>query len=283
MKHAALLGCPLGHSLSPQLHQKLARRLGVELDYQLKAIPPEALEAAKEELLALDGFNITIPYKLRIMDWMDRLDVSAQTHGSVNVMTKQNGEYIGYNTDCIGFVRALEAAQVPIAGEVCIVGLGGVGRMFATECALRGCKLTIALRPERLRALRQGQEPELEGLGQKLERLSGRPLSFVSSAQLPGRYDLLINGSPVGMFPKVEDCPVDPESLSRVKAVFDCIYNPRQTKLLLEAKKAGCRCIGGMAMLVWQGAAAQELWFGRPFAPGAVEEVLREMEEVYEG
>lgn len=281
MKHAALLGCPLGHSLSPQLHQKLARRLGVDLDYQLKAIPPEVLEDAKEELLALDGFNITIPYKLRIMDWMDRLDSSAQTHGSVNVMVKQQGEYVGYNTDCIGFVRALEAAGVPIAGEVCIVGLGGVGRMFATECALRGCKLTIALRPERLQSLRQGQEPKLEALGQKLEGLSGQALTFVSSAELPGCYDLLINGSPVGMFPRVEDCPVPPESLRQVKAVFDCIYNPRQTKLLQAAQAAGCRCVGGMAMLVWQGAAAQELWFGKTFAPGAVEEVLREMEEAF--
>jgi len=281
MKVAALLGYPLGHSLSPQLHQKLAPRLGEALDYQLRAVPPEELEAAKEALLALDGFNVTIPYKLRVMDWMDRLDVSAQTHGSVNVVVKQNGEHIGYNTDCIGFVRALEAAGVPIAGKVCIVGLGGVGRMFATECALRGCELTIALRPERLEKLRQGQEPQLEALGQKLESLSSQAVAFVSSAELSGAYDLLINGSPVGMFPKVEDCPVPPESLRQVKAVFDCVYNPRQTKLLQAAAAAGCRCVGGMAMLVWQGAAAQELWFGKSFAPGAVEEVLREMEEAF--
>ena len=117
-------------------------------------------------------------------------------------------------------------------------------------------------------------------LQQKLAAISGNEVAVVASETLNGDFDLLINASPVGMFPKVDAMPINCEVLRSVKAVFDCIYNPKETRLMQEAKAAGCRVCGGMPMLVWQAAAAQEIWYGQRFTEEQVEQVLQEMEEV---
>lgn len=275
MKRAGLLGHPLGHSLSPKLHEKLCRYMEEPIDYKKFDISAEELPKKMEQLKELDGFNVTIPHKLRIRDYLDKLDESARKHGAVNVISKQNGKYIGYNTDCIGFLRTMEAANIPLVGKVCIVGIGGAGRMFATECACRGCQLTFALRKERLAA---GGSEDLRELQRELSRISGHPVEITASEDLRGEFDLLINASPMGMFPKTEASPVHKDTLQGVKAVFDCIYNPAETKLMQDAKAAGCRVCGGMPMLVWQAAAAQEIWYGKAFTKEQVEQVLQEME-----
>lgn len=139
MKQFAILGYPLGHSLSPQLHKMLAEELGEELSYHVFEISPEEFDQKKAELFSLDGFNITIPYKVRIMDSLDELDQSAKNHGAVNTVSIKNGlsgkTKTGFNTDCVGFVKTMEQNGVSLSGRVCLLGAGGVGRMFATECA----------------------------------------------------------------------------------------------------------------------------------------------------
>ena len=128
MKQFAILGYPLGHTLSPQLHRLLAPELGEQIDYQICQIAPEQLEQRLPELFALDGFNITIPYKVRIIDSLDRLDRTARNHGAVNVVGfSAAGERVGYNTDCVGFVRTMQTHGVEIKGDVCVLGAGGVG------------------------------------------------------------------------------------------------------------------------------------------------------------
>lgn len=280
MKKAGLLGYPLGHSLSPQLHQKLCRYMDEPIEYSILEISTENLENSWPQLKKLDGFNVTIPHKLRIKAYLDSLDVSAQKHGSVNVVAKQNGKYIGYNTDCIGFVRCIEGARIGISGKVCVVGLGGVGRMFATECAYHGCSITFAVRKKHVEEWKAGQKADLAALQQEISRISGHSAKIVASDELEEDFDLLINASPVGMYPNVEVMPVKKQSLKSVKAVFDCIYNPRETLLMKEAKAAGCQVCGGMPMLVWQAAAAQEIWYGKTFTKEQVAQVLAEMEEI---
>ncbi len=280
MKRAGLLGHPLGHTLSPILHEKLSRFMDEAIDYKKLDISPEALEVSISSLKELDGFNVTIPHKLNIKAYLDELDESAQKHGAVNVVTKQNGKYIGFNTDCIGFVRCLEGADIEIAGSVCVVGLGGAGRMFATECAYRGCQLTLAVRRQHVQEFMEGKHKDLQELTEKLNCISGKEVCVVPSEELSGSFDLLINASPVGMFPKTNAMPLPQNALEGVKAVFDCIYNPRETLLMKAAREAGCRVCGGMPMLVWQAAAAQEIWYGKQFEKEQVELVLREMEEV---
>lgn len=280
MKYAGLLGYPLKHSLSPQLHTKLCRYMDEPIEYNFLEIPLEELSASMPKLKELDGFNVTIPHKLNIKEYLDDFDESAKKHGAVNVVAKQNGKYIGYNTDCIGFVRCMDGAGIPIQGKVCVVGIGGAGRMFATECAYRGCQLFFAVRKEKLESFRKGEEAALSSLQQELSAISGKEVQLICSEELHEDFDLLINASPVGMYPKMGAMPVNKEALSRVKAVFDCIYNPRETLLMKSAREAGCRVCGGMPMLVWQAAAAQEIWYGKSFTQEQVQQVLTEMEEI---
>ena len=280
MKRAGLLGHPLGHTLSPILHEKLSRFMEEPIDYKKYDYSLEELEAVIPILKELDGFNVTIPHKLNIQKYLDDLADSAKKHGAVNVIAKQNGKHIGYNTDCIGFLRGLETVGIEIAGSVCVVGVGGAGRMFATECAYRGCQLTLAVRSCHVQEYKKGTHPDLQELAEKLSRISGKEVQVVSSETLSGEFDLLINASPVGMYPHTEAIPVPESALKGVRAVFDCIYNPRVTQLMKAAKRAGCCVCGGMPMLVWQAAAAQEIWYGKNFTNEQVEQVLGEMEEV---
>lgn len=276
MKQFAILGYPLGHTLSPQLHRLLARELGEQIDYQICQIAPEQLEQRLPELFELDGFNITIPYKVRIIDSLDRLDRTARNHGAVNVVGfSAAGERVGYNTDCVGFVRTMQTHGVEIKGDVCVLGAGGVGRMFATECALRGCRVTMAVRrdsmekAEPVRAHIRSIDPQAQVEIADIASLNAGEQTF----------DLMINATPVGMFPKVEASPVEASALKKVKTLFDCIYNPRQTRLMQDGEAAGCQVIGGLDMLVWQAVAAQEIWFGRQFKNEQVERVIAQLQE----
>lgn len=274
MKQFAILGYPLVHTLSPQLHQLLAAQWGEELEYTVREIAPEAWDARLPELLALDGFNITIPYKLRIMERMDRLDATVQRHGAVNVAVREpDGSFTGYNTDCIGFTRCLEEEGIPLEGRVCVLGCGGAGRMFATESAGHGCPVTIAVRstPKALEGARQ--------VAQHIQSLYPQvPVEVTTLEALQGGFDLMVNATPVGMFPHTQEAPVGPQALQNTRFLFDCIYNPSQTRLMQMAQEAGCQVAGGMKMLVWQAAAAQELWYGRRFDPQLVARVIGQME-----
>ena len=280
MKQFAILGYPLGHSLSPQLHKMLAEELGEELSYHVFEISPEEFDQKKAELFSLDGFNITIPYKVRIMDSLDELDQSAKNHGAVNTVSIKNGlsdkTKTGFNTDCVGFVKTMEQNGVSLSGRVCLLGAGGVGRMFATECALRGCEVVIAVRQKSMK--------EVQELAEHIHDISGAKVSVADIDTLgqgdTGRFQLLINATPVGMYPKAEASPVKEEFLSCVDTVFDCIYNPKETLLMKQANKAGCKTIGGMGMLVWQAVAAQEIWFGKKFTFEQVSRVIEAMQNL---
>ncbi len=276
MKQFAILGYPLGHTLSPQLHRLLARELGEQIDYQICQIAPEQLEQRLPELFALDGFNITIPYKVRIIDSLDRLDRTARNHGAVNVVGfSAAGERVGYNTDCVGFVRTMQIHGVEIKGDVCVLGAGGVGRMFATECALRGCRVTMAVRRDSM----EKAEPVRAHI-RSIDPQAQVEITDIASLNAGERnFDLMINATPVGMFPKVQASPVEASTLKKVKILFDCIYNPRQTRLMQDGEAAGCQVIGGLDMLVWQAVSAQEIWFGRQFENEQVERVIAQLQE----
>ena len=254
MKHFAILGYPLGHTQSPQLHQRLAAQRGWEIQYDICQIPPEEFDQKIGELFLLDGFNVTIPYKVRIIDLLDELDQSAKNHGAVNVVKMlPDGRKIGYNTDCIGFVRTMQQHDVALAGKVCVLGAGGVGRMFATECALHGCDVVMAVKAKNI--------PQAGEIAQHIRTL--RPQAQVEVqdiASLHGEFALMINATPCGMYPNMQASPIDPEILKKVETVFDCIYNPEETLLMKQAKEAGCKTVGGMEMLIYQAEAAQDIW-----------------------
>ncbi len=271
----ALIGFPLGHSVSPQLHRRLFELSGHSAGYTLLELPPGTLQDAAAQLRQLAGFNVTIPYKAQIIPLLDKLDPSAGRYRSVNTVWCKNGRLVGYNTDVVGFIKGLEQQGLTPTGRVCVVGAGGVGRMFAIEAALRGAEVTIAVRESGLQ--------KAHDLGDDLAALGlGKP-SICLTHRLTGPFDLLINATPVGMHPHTNALPVAAGLLDRVDAVFEAIFNPMQTLLLREAAARGCRCVGGMDMLVWQAVAAHEIWDSAVYKPQDLTKLSQEMSALVDG
>ena len=146
MEQYTLIGHPLGHSMSPFIHERLFAMAGREASYTLTDIAPEHLEGKEPYLRSLQGFNITIPHKMAIIPIVDELDESAKRYNSVNCVANQNGKLIGYNTDCDGFTMSVK--EYPMDGKVLLIGCGGVGRMIATEALRHGANLTIGIIPQ---------------------------------------------------------------------------------------------------------------------------------------
>lgn len=271
MSKYALLGYPLGHTMSPPIHKRLFELDGKpDAEYEVCEIPPEQLDRKAEYLNSLDGYNITIPYKVDIISRLDGLDESAKRYNSVNCVVNRNGKNIGFNTDCTGFLRSLEAGGAKLDGRVLQIGCGGVGRMMATEAALHGADLTIVALPEFIAGAKEVAE-EAAKLNPSAK------INVITHDKISGEFDLLMNASPVGMYPKTDDCPVSEEVVKNCKYVFEVIYNPNVTKLMSIAEKNGIPAIGGMAMLVWQAAVAHEIWNGASYRDGDVEKIIAEM------
>lgn len=271
MSKYALLGYPLGHTMSPPIHKRLFELDGDHgAEYEVCEIPPEKLAEKAGYLNSLNGYNITIPYKVDIIKHLDGLDESAKRYNSVNCVVNRDGRNIGYNTDCSGFLRSLEAGGASLGGRVLQIGCGGVGRMMAIEAALHGAELTIVALPEFIAGAK-------ETAAEAAKLNPAAKISVITHEEIRGEFDLLLNASPVGMYPNTDSCPVSEDVVKNCKCVFEVIYNPNVTKLMSIAEKNGIPAIGGMAMLVWQAAVAHEIWNGASCRDEDVEKIIAEM------
>lgn len=265
-KHFGLIGYPLGHSMSAVIHKELFRLSGIDADYSMIEIAPEDLDTVfKDRLSSLDGFNVTIPHKINIIPNLDSLSEKAELFGAVNTVDVGN-TVTGHNTDCGGFLRALEMADITLGGDVLLLGSGGVARMIAFEAILAGARLTIAVREDDI--------PAANVIKQEIADKLGKDCDIILLTEAKGEYDLIINGTPVGMFPHVDACPISKDVIQSAKAVFDVIYNPQETMFIQYAKEAGLKYSGGLSMLVWQAAIAEEIWNGVHFSFEQIEEVI---------
>ncbi len=273
-----VIGHPLGHTMSPFIHDALFRLSGRPADYGAMDIPPQALAEKYKDLRRMDGFNVTIPHKQAIIPLLDSLDESAARYGAVNVV--DCGEKaVGYNTDAYGFLMALQTNRISLGGHTLLCGCGGAARTIAYEALLAGGPLTIAVRESDL--------PAADSLRRELEAaIPGAAVSVRRLDQAGGAYDLLVNATPVGMYPHVDAMVVTREQLAGCKAVFDAVYNPRQTMLLQEAAALGIPAAGGMPMLVWQAVRAHEIWDGVSYDVGDMERLVdasyAEMERLFQ-
>ena len=282
MKKYALIGHPLGHSLSPQIHTRLMELAGIDGSYELLDIPPEELKASFDRLAKLDGFNATIPHKIGIIPYCTHLDASADRFGSVNCVKNGDGK-TGYNTDVFGFSRSIDMLGANLASHVLVIGCGGVGRMIAAEAAYKGGDVTVAVLPEFL----IDAEKTISQIKSRMPRARIKTLEIrgeVLSAgdfggNVPG-FDLVINASPVGMFPKSDKMPCTEDIIAHSNFVFDVVYNPKETLLSKTARQLGKPAMTGMAMLVLQAAAAQEIWNGVKFAEADLRQLISDMEEL---
>ncbi len=274
MDHYGLLGYPLRHTMSPPIHKRLFELAeNFEAEYTLKEIPPEELEDSIPDLMTMNGFNITIPHKISIVKYLDELDASAERYDSVNCVSYRNGSHIGYNTDCDGFLRALEADGVKLGGSVLQCGCGGVGRMMAIEAVRAGADITLSLLPgfeETAAPVRQYAEEN--GIDAKI--------TVLHPDEISGKFDMLINASPVGMYPNTDACPVSEDVIAGCGYVFDAIYNPEVTKLIGTARRHGIKASGGMAMLVWQAVVAHEYWEGSVYDRSDIDALIADMHKL---
>ncbi|MGN0676096.1 MAG: shikimate dehydrogenase family protein [Oscillospiraceae bacterium] len=273
MAKYGILGYPLGHTMSPPIHKRLFELDGKpDAEYEICEFAPETLADKAAYLNSLCGYNITIPFKVDIIKYIDELDGSAKRYNSVNCVVNRNGRNIGFNTDCYGFLRSLEAGGAKLDGRVLQIGCGGVGRMMAIEAALHGADLTIVSLPEFI-AGAEAAADEARALNPNAK------IKVITHDEIEGEFDLLMNASPVGMYPKVEGCPVSEQVIKSCKCVFDVIYNPNVTKLMDIAQKNGIKAIGGMAMLVWQAVVAHEIWDGAKYNDEDIEALISDMRE----
>ena len=278
MRKFCLIGHPLGHSLSPQIHARLFELSGEKVEYSLQDIAPEELSSKFGFLSEFDGFNITIPHKMGIIDYCDELSDGAKRYNSVNCV-KNGDKKIGYNTDCIGFTKSIEMLGASLSSKVLLIGCGGVGRMMAIETALCGGELSIAALKSDLPLVEKVIEEIHEQAPDAHVRIAMISGNAISAEDLHNeKFDLLINSSPVGMFPKTDNMPCTEDVLDNVKYVFDAIYNPRDTLLTKTAAAKGCIVKSGMAMLVLQAVAAHEIWDGASYNNEDIEQLISDME-----
>ncbi|UCD73346.1 MAG: shikimate dehydrogenase, partial [Candidatus Bathyarchaeota archaeon] len=255
-----VIGDPIEHSLSPPMQNAAFRELELDYAYLAFRVPKELLKSAILGMagLGIVGLNVTIPHKLEVMKYLDHIDEDALLIGAVNTVVNRDGELIGYNTDGIGAVEALERSGIQVKGKrIAILGAGGGSRAVAFKLAESARSITILNRTKsRAVALAKtlGKKRNVEV---KADRLNDDTLATTLS-----EIDLLVNATSIGMWPNTGVSPIKKSLLPRGLTVFDIVYNPVQTQLLCDASEKDCRVVEGVDMLVYQGAAAFELWTG---------------------
>ncbi len=242
-------GHPIGHSLSPVIHNVFFKEAGLDENYGIADIAPENFTEKLDSFRnCKKGFNVTIPHKIEAFNSVDFKDDYAKKVGAVNTVKVDGGKLYGFNTDGVGFIKALEKKGVSVKDKtVCILGAGGAVNSISVKINLCGAKEIIIL-------ARRKEQAELLcknhgfGIADTLDNLGKY------------NYDILVNATPVGMHPNADQSPVD--DFKTCEFVYDLIYNPFKTEFLKKAEQKGINCDNGLWMLVLQAAAAFEIWTG---------------------
>ncbi len=255
-KRFGLIGHPLGHSLSPEIHEAIFAGLGIEAEYRLYDLEDLGLEVPAL-LETLDGFNCTIPYKRDLITFLDEISPEAEVYGSVNTVFQRKG----YNTDAAGFL----ASGFAFAGtRVLILGTGGVSHTFAHCVAGEGASEVVFLTRSPAKAADWLTDLH-SGYPGTVFRAVAEVEEAVYSAGDAG-FHYILNGTPLGMWPESAGLPLDREvyldllKRPEMRGVFDAIYNPVATRFLLLARSAGVRAVSGLDMLIFQAVEAERIW-----------------------
>lgn len=243
MKQFAVIGNPIVHSLSPGMHRANFLAQGIQASYELKQVLD--LEQEMNDLKQLDGFNVTLPYKQKIIPFLDDVDPMALAIGAVNTVKNVKGQLIGYNTDVDGFYESFQSLNVERESSILILGAGGAARAVYFALTKNGYEnITIANRTL-----------------DKAKDICDNSISLVQAGEQLERYECLINTTSVGLIEG--ECPIDLKNLNSNHVVMDLIYKPKLTTLLKRAKALNCRYEFGLDMLLIQGAKAFEIWFNQ--------------------
>jgi shikimate dehydrogenase len=243
-----ILGRPVTHSLSPAMHNAAFRELGINAVYVAFPVTDLAQAVAGLRGLAIQGVSITIPFKEEIIPQLDELDPRAARIGAVNTVVNRGGRLVGYNTDWLGAMKALQAKTALQGEHVLLLGAGGASRAIAFGIIEEGGNVTLT----------DVDAPRAAALARNLKV---EAIALDALDQCPAT--ILVNATPVGMEPQVDAIPVNPDLLGRYFLVMDIVYKPLETRLLREARARGAATIDGLQMLIHQATAQFELWTGR--------------------
>jgi shikimate dehydrogenase len=259
-----VIGDPIEHSLSPALHNWVLERLGLNYEYRAFHVPREKLARFFQDVRAgqIGGLNVTIPHKEAVIALLDGIEPEAARLGAVNTIVRTNGAWRGFNTDGLGFLRAMSANGIRLRGaRVVLLGAGGSAKAVAFALAQSGiAHLVIYNRSvERAESLRRQLSIQMAFTAVHVHRLSDGDCWCEDLS----RATLCVNSTPVGMYPKTDQSPLAvPEALHRELVVCDLVYNPIETTLMREARHRGVRAFNGLDMLIYQGLESLRLWLG---------------------
>ena len=263
MVHLGLIGYPLRHSLSPEIHIAALKACGLEGDYSLFPVSPDDKQGLKSLLNRvrtgeITGLNVTIPHKQNVIPLLDKLTPTAQAIGAVNTIYLRDDRLIGDNTDALGFSADLKkflTTETQRHGDInaLVLGAGGSARAVVYALVNSGWNVTIAAR-----RIEQAQE-----LAASFTNYELQITNYESFIHHPSTFNLIVNTTPLGMAPNADQSPW-PENLPFPNAsVYDLVYNPRETKLVKDARAQGLSATTGLGMLIEQAALAFELWTGQ--------------------
>lgn len=257
-KLTGLIGYPLIQSYSPVMQNTAFQECKLNKIYIPIEVEPNNLETVVKGITKMnfDGFNITKPYKIDIIKYLDEIDEYASLIGAVNTVKISNGIIKGYNTDGTGFLRSFkENTGTNIEGKnVFILGSGGAARAVAITMALNKAEKIYISNRTYEKAI------SLAGDVKKSGNCIAIPMEYKEMEKAINDSHVLINTTSVGMFPNIDESPLNKNLLNETLIVCDIVYNPLKTRLLKDAEEKGCKIVPGLSMLVYQGAEAFEIW-----------------------
>lgn len=266
-KVVGVFGHPIGHTLSPLMHNAAYAAMGLPYIYVPWHVLPEQLGSAVAAIRALQlaGVNVTIPHKTAVIPHLDEIAPAAKLMGAVNTIENREGRLIGHNTDAPGFLYSLQeqGGCDPAGRHILFLGAGGSTKPLAAQMLLAGAASVVIANRTLARAQALSQELQLLNQPGSVQAVA-LDVSAAAFCSALAAADVLINTTSVGMYPHHKTPPLVPAHLlHRQLLVCDIVYNPRKTALLTAAQQAGCRTLAGWGMLAYQGALSIEIWTGQ--------------------
>ena len=245
-----LLGYPLGHSYSKEIHEFL-----IDETYEMFEVPENELSDFMEKR-NFDGINVTIPYKQKVIEYLDVLSDEARAIGAINCIVNKDGKLIGYNTDVLGFGKVIDKNNIDVSGKkVAILGSGGASKACRYSLEDRGAEVYVVSRNKR------------EGI-----------ITYEELHEESDTFDIIVNTTPVGLYPNLDNTPnIDLDKFNNLEVLIDIIANPLRTKLMFEAKARGIKTYGGIEMLVYQATYADNIFLNEKVDEDKVEACLKNL------
>lgn len=271
-----LIGKKLGHSLSPEIHKKIFENLEIKDEYSLIQLEEKELENfLRNKSEEFKGFNVTIPYKVEIMNFVDEISSEAKEIGAINTILKKDEKFYGYNTDYFGFKRMLEENKISVKEkDVAVLGAGGAGRAVLKYLIDESAKNILIV-------VRNIEKAQKELFSLIKDRKNIKFINFENFELREKEGYLLVNCTPVGMFPKIDDSPISKNISKRYENSVDLIYNPKETKFLRYARESGKKSVNGLFMLVAQAVASEEIWQEKKITNEVIKKIMQDIEKYF--